>query len=145
MYHYTECGLPNVWLKNGYKEYETAYGKGIGVHNVDDLHKIIASHLVCYKAAITGAEVRFLRHCLDMSQSQLARIIGVGESSVRNWENHRGKITRPAERMLRVLVHEAIQGDGSVRELVERIANMNRDLLTRIELEERPSGWGMAA
>ncbi|MFK5985204.1 MAG: DUF559 domain-containing protein [Pseudomonadota bacterium] len=34
MYHYSSCGLQNIWLKNSYAEHDTNYGKGISIHNV---------------------------------------------------------------------------------------------------------------
>ena len=46
MYHYTECGLDNVWLSNGYTEKKTAYGKAVSISNADELHKILAEDLV---------------------------------------------------------------------------------------------------
>jgi len=42
MYHYTLCGLDNVWLENGYQVRETSYGQGISVHDVEGLHEVIA-------------------------------------------------------------------------------------------------------
>jgi hypothetical protein len=35
MYHYTESGLDNVWLANGYTVIETPYGKGVSVRDAD--------------------------------------------------------------------------------------------------------------
>lgn len=33
MYHYTQCGLDNVWLENGYKVKKTAYGQAVAVRS----------------------------------------------------------------------------------------------------------------
>jgi len=146
MYHYTECGLQNIYLKNGYEVHETPYGKGVSIHDADGLDRAIAKNLVFNKPYLTGAEVRFLRVYLDMPQVMLAEILGVGETSVRGWENHRTKITKPAERLLRTLVYEQIHGDGKVRDLIDRITKMNRKSYhKKLEMEEGSGGWEAAA
>jgi putative transcriptional regulator len=30
-YHYTECGLDNVYLENGFTVHKTAYGRGVSI------------------------------------------------------------------------------------------------------------------
>ena len=37
MYHYQGCGLPNVFLQNGYELVETPYGQGVTIHDLDFL------------------------------------------------------------------------------------------------------------
>lgn len=146
MYHYTDCGLRNVWLKNGYKNWETPYGKGTSISDLDGLHKAIGLHIVRYKHRLSGAEIRFLRGELDLSQRDLASILGVSENSVRAWENSRSRITRPAERLLRALYKEHVSGDGTVRDLIERISQINRDIhLDKLELENTNGQWREAA
>lgn len=147
MFHYESCGLANVWLKNGYQARETPYGRSVAIHDVEGLHRTIGLDLVNRKPALSGDEVRFLRKELDMSQAQLARFLGVGVSSVRGWENGRQAITLPAERMLRLIYREHVAGDGTVRGLVERLSEINREayLVERLELEETQDGWRPAA
>lgn len=147
MFHYESCGLPNVWLRNGYEIRETSYGRSISIHDVDGLHRTIGLDLVNRSPALSGTEVRFLRKELDLSQTQLARLLGVGETSVRGWENGRQLITPPAERMLRLLYREHVAGNGTVRELVERLSHFNRQThrAGRLELEETREGWKPAA
>ena len=45
-YHYTECGLDYVWLRNGFKRHETPYGSGVAITEADQLHKVIARAVV---------------------------------------------------------------------------------------------------
>ena len=59
MYDYTESGLDNVYLKNGYKIHKTVYGEGVSIENTDGLHKVIAKWLVEMPKPLIGAEVRF--------------------------------------------------------------------------------------
>ena len=66
MYHYTECGLPDVTLKNGYEVKETSYGEAVSIHNLEGLHRAIGMHLATETPALTGNEIRFLRKELDL-------------------------------------------------------------------------------
>lgn len=86
MYHYRECGLPNVYLINGYREIETPHGRGVAIEDVENLHMTIAHYLVEEKPSLTGSEVRFTRKLLELTQTQLAELLGVEDQSVRRWE-----------------------------------------------------------
>ena len=146
MYHYTSCGLRGIWLRNGYTETKTSYGKGVAIHDIEGLHEVIGIYFVKNKPRLSGAEVRFLRKELDLSQLRLAEVLGVGESSVRGWENHRTKITLPADRLLRLIYLETIEGDGIVRKLVDRLSLLDTiSYSMRCEMEETDVGWKKAA
>lgn len=41
MYHYTDGGLRNVWLKNGYTEQSTPYGEAVAFADVQGLTRAI--------------------------------------------------------------------------------------------------------
>jgi len=41
MLHYTDGGLKNVWLQNGFEIRKTPYGKGVAIHDIDGLTKAI--------------------------------------------------------------------------------------------------------
>lgn len=143
MLHYLGCGLPNVWLRNGYEERGTAYGKAVSVQDVEGLHRAIGLMLVRDKPLLSRAEVRFLRKELDLSQGALGQMLGVGETTVRGWESPRGRIPRPAERLLRQIYLESQQEDSLLRELIERIAQIDREAHTaRLEFERDSSGHG---
>jgi DNA-binding transcriptional regulator YiaG len=86
MYHYRESGLPNVYLLNGYREIETPYGPGVSIEDVEGLHMVISHALVEEKPSLTGPEVRFIRKFLQLTQIQLAELLGVEDQSVRRWE-----------------------------------------------------------
>lgn len=86
MYHYKECGLDNVWLGNGYKEYDTPYGKGVAVEQADELLQAIALQLVQKPALLTGKELRFLRVQMRLSQPELGAMHNVSGQMVSLWE-----------------------------------------------------------
>jgi hypothetical protein len=41
MYHYTECGLKNVWLTNGYQVCEFDGEKAVSITDAEQLHEVI--------------------------------------------------------------------------------------------------------
>ena len=59
-YHYTECGLDNVYLANGYEMKETPSGRLVSIHNIHDLHHAIGKALVFKPGVLIGSEIRFI-------------------------------------------------------------------------------------
>lgn len=142
MYHYVDCGLPNVHLVNGYHEKDTPFGPAVAIDNLEGLHKAIGQRIVASSNPLTGPEVRFLRKELNMTQKDLAVLLGVNEQSVANWEKL-GSIQPPEDRLLRALYAEHVSGNAKVRELVDLLAQQSkiRAALSRLEFEETEQGW----
>lgn len=146
LFHYTGCGLRNIYLRNGYEIKDTPYGKTVAIHNLEGLHRAIGLNIVRNKPKLSGGEIRFLRKELDLSQKVLADFLGVSENSVRGWENNRGKITKAPERVLRLIYCEFACEKPEVKNLIERISQLSRDIhYATIEFEETNSGWSTAA
>ena len=140
MYHYTECGLENVWLSNGYRVKETAYGMAVSVEDVDGLHAVLASHLIQKRGRLTGKEFRFLRLVLRMSQDGLAKMLGVQEQSVSLWERT-GKVPKSNDMVLRMLAQEKVAGHCGVADMIDRINTVERLLSQQIVASERGHKW----
>ncbi|MEE9217088.1 MAG: hypothetical protein V3U32_06585 [Anaerolineales bacterium] len=140
MYHYTECGLNNVWLVNGFKDHETRYGKGVAIVDADGLYRVIALGLVNHKPRLSGGEFRFLRNELDLSQAALARVLGNDMQSVARWEKC-GRVPKMAERFLRALYREHVEGNARIREIVDRLNEMDQRAQEKMILEETKRGW----
>jgi DNA-binding transcriptional regulator YiaG len=66
---------------------ETPHGIGYAIADLDSLHKSIAKYVVTSPRKLCGQEVRFLRSVLELSQTSLAKIIGVSRSTVARWES----------------------------------------------------------
>ncbi len=145
LYHYTDSGLRNVYLKNGYSIKKTPYGRGVSIHDVGGLHQLLGMELVCNKAGkLSSTEIRFLRVEMDLPQVQLAGLLGVSENTIRAWENNRGKITKPAELLLRTLYKQYADLDSDIRQAVEHLASLNRRE-GKLVLVESKKGWKTAA
>ncbi|HEY7803935.1 MAG TPA: hypothetical protein VIC30_05820 [Orrella sp.] len=87
MYHYTDGGLRNVWLANGYEIKQTPYGEGVVFHNLDGLTRCICLALTRKPSKLTGAEFRYIRSAgMLLSQPALGKLIGIDGQSVARWE-----------------------------------------------------------
>jgi putative transcriptional regulator len=142
-YHYTDSGLRNIWLASGFEVVETNYGKGVAIHDVEGLHRAIGETLA-KKAWLTGAEVRFLRKEMDMSQRALGNLLGNTDQAIAKWEKL-GKVPKTADRMIRLIYLEHIGGSVPIRQTIERINDTDRHEQDRMTAEESESGWRIAA
>lgn len=140
MYHYTECGLANVWLANGYTEKQTVYGKAIAVTNADTLHKVLAQELMKKPSRLTGKEFRFLRVQLKLSQSATATMQGVSEQNVSLWERH-GKVPKANDNLMRVLYMLHNSNDQFLHETFDRMMTVERLVYQRIVAHATDTGW----
>lgn len=128
MYQYTESGLRNVWLRNGYTITDTSYGSVVNVQNLNGLIRAIANALVQKTDALTSPEIRYLRHFIDISQKDFATFVGVQEQTVSLWERSKQRIPKSADVVLRALVLELLSGRLKFRELLDSISLKNQSI-----------------
>lgn len=138
-YHYTESGLRNVWLQNGFVIRKTAEGEGVSIHDVDGLHRALGCALA-NKPCLTGTEVRFLRREMGLSQRGLGELVGVTDQTVALWER-RGKMPKTADRMLRLIYLEHIQANAPIVATIRRLNDLDMRDYERIIAEEAGDGW----
>lgn len=138
-YHYTESGLTNVWLANGYTIRKTKYGEGVSIHAVDGLHRAVAQALA-NKPRLTGAEVRFLRKEMGLSQRGLGELLGVTDQAVALWER-KGRLPKTADRLLRLIYIEHDKGNAPIRTTIQRINDMDSLDHSQIIAREDKGNW----
>ena len=144
-FHYTGCGLDDIYLVSGYEISETPYGPGVTIKNLDGLHEAIGRYLVERKKLLSGAEIRFLRSQMSLTQSQLARLMGYSAQQVARWEKEQSEMPGAAERLLRVLFKEHIDGPTPVHEILEVLDQMDARETYRLLFEATIDGWRSAA
>lgn len=140
MYHYTECGLDNVWLENGYTIHDTPYGKGVSISDADGLDKAVAMCLTKKPGRVTGKEFRFLRTLLGLAQHNLADMMGVTEQSISLWERT-GKVPKQGDAAMRLIVLEKFNDDGRWSKMIERINAVDRLVNQQIVFREQRHKW----
>jgi len=146
MYHYKTCGLDNVYLVNGYDEIETAEGKAVSIHRLDDLHRAIAENIVNLPRRIQGKEFRFLRTELDMSQKAIGDLMGKKDQSIAKWEKGEQPVPQLADLTIRHLYQESIGMNSTLRSLFDVINQIDRSRQEmQMRFRENDNGWHTAA
>lgn len=126
MYHYTDGGLRNVWLANGYEIKKTPYGEGVAFHNLDGLSRSICMALTRKASLLTGAEFRYIRSAgMQLSQPALGKLMGIDGQSVARWEKT-SKVPRWADKLVRLLYTAQAEGNEPIAKAVERIKTVER-------------------
>jgi len=138
MYRFTDGGLRNVWLENGYAVENTPYGEVVSIQDVPGLVQAVCKVLIRKKTRLTGVEFRYLRQAMLMSQASLGKALGRSDQSVANWEK-RGKIPKFADSMLRVLYAAHSDGNEKVKNIIHALNDVDRAI--HIVMRESKKGW----
>lgn len=133
-FHYTACGLDDIYLCNGYTIHETDYGRGVSIKHLDKLHQAISLHLVLGRKSLSPTEFRFLRKQLDQTQNELADCLGVDGQTVARYEKGDTGIPSPADRLLRVIYILSLIPASARAKLLDEIM----DLMKKEDDEVRP-------
>lgn len=106
--NYTDGGLRNVWLANGYEIKKTPYGEGVAFHNLDGLTRSICMALTRKASLLTGAEFRYIRSAgMLLSQPALGKLMGIDGQSVARWEKT-SKVPRWADKLVRLVKQKIV-------------------------------------
>jgi len=130
MYNYNDSGLDYIWLRDGYDELDTPYGKGIVIHELEELHKVIALDIIENCPDLSGHEFRFLRKELGFTQSSLGSLLGKNQQTIAIWEKEKAKEGIPvmAQNIIRGIYKERFNGNLKFEKLITRINDLDRKL-----------------
>ena len=148
IYHYTECGLDNVYLVSGYDIVESPTGRHqVTIKDIDGLHEAVGRHLIKSKKDLNGDEIRFLRHEMLMSQSVLARLLDVSDQTINRWERDKSNVPKPAEALIRFLYKEHVEDSSGidVRGTLRKIADIEEDLDEALKFSGADEQWKLLA
>ena len=141
MYHYTDGGLRNVWLANGYEIKKTPLGEGVVFHNLDGLTTSICIALTKKAGVLTGSEFRYIRSAgMLLSQPALGKLMGIDGQSVARWEKT-GKVPKWADKLVRLVYLAQAQGNEPISSAVERVKTVGRLVKQRIVVKESLGQW----
>lgn len=127
-YHYTECGLDDVYLVSGYEREATGYGEAVSVKKADDLHVEIGFYLATEEKMLTGKELRFLRKEMGLTQAELGQYVGLDAQTVARWEKDQYPVTPAADIVIRLLYLEHIG----------RLPEKLREMLNKLDERDAP-------
>ena len=145
MYHYTDGGLRNVWLANGYKVRKTPHGDAIAIRDVEGLTEAICKALVQKTHALTKTEFRYIRTSgLMLSQAALGSSLGVDAQTVARWEKNT-HIPKMADKMIRLTYLEHANGNVRLKSAFETLRAVERAMNgpqpTRVIVEAKGEHW----
>jgi DNA-binding transcriptional regulator YiaG len=141
MYHYTDGGLRNVWLANGFEIKKTPFGDAVSFHDSDGLAQAICQALSAKAGLVTGVELRYIRSAgMGLSQPALGKLMGIDGQSIARWEKS-GKVPRWADKLLRLLYAGHAQGEESICRVIDRIKTAERVVKQRIVVQEDQGHW----
>jgi DNA-binding transcriptional regulator YiaG len=107
-YHYTECGLQNVFIDGLVFHVDDAGDEIITIPAINELHLRISQGIVSHKHGMTGEELRFLRTEMGYTQSELAAVVHHDKQSIGRWERGEYDIDSAAEAIIRKLAMEKL-------------------------------------
>lgn len=142
LYHYSECGLPNVYLKNGFTLEEIDGEEYLSIDDVGGLHHAIALQLAEKKQSLTGREFRYFRQLFNHSRRVLGELLGVDQQTVGRWEKGESAIPKTVDAAIRQLYLESVNEDSNLSFLLQRLAETEaEEMMSDIVMEEKDHHW----
>mgnify|MGYP006282299137 CR=1 FL=1 len=134
-WHYTACGLDNVWLANGYVVKNTRHGQAVSVSDVDGLHQLLAQTLIEKPGRLSGKEFRFLRTLLGLSQEALGSVFDFSENAVSLWER-KDTVPSACDQWLRMLVLAKLEGNTKLSDALARTQTVHQLIYQKYVVKE---------
>ena len=126
MYKYTDGGLRNVWLVNGYRIHKTPYGEAVSIDDLDGLTDALCNAFARKKKPLSQTEFRYLRTSgLMLSQAALGSTLGVDAQTVARWEKC-AYIPKMADKLIRLIYLEHANGNVRLKAAFEAIQAVER-------------------
>ncbi len=134
-FHYTACGLGNVYLLSGVKsEKDQEYGPVVTIERTQDLHRAIALQLIHMERKLSGSEFRFLRKLMNQTQADLARVMKVDVQTIANYEK-KGNIPGPSQQLMRIFAYVHLLPEEASAKAAKSIA-LDGNLREHLPLKE---------
>lgn len=142
---YTGCGLDDIWLISGYEVEDIDGEEAITIKNLDGLHAAIGMALARRKKILSGKEIRFLRQQMDLTQSELARLVGCDPQQIARYEKGINKMPGSTDRLLRMLYREHLHDDATVRNILEALDELDGRIGDKQVFKSTSEGWRAAS
>jgi DNA-binding transcriptional regulator YiaG len=101
-FKYSASGLPNIYLLNGVTIEDSSYGPIVTIENLNGLHHAIGLHIIEKPESMTGAEFRFLRKQMGLTQVELATAMRTSDQTIANYEKGKTADLGPADPYMRL-------------------------------------------
>lgn len=139
LYHYTESGLPGVFLKNvKWSECPACHARELTVPRVGQLHRCIAWRVVTKPTMLTGEEIVFLRKMLRKNQKQMAELLGLSQVVLNRWETGARQGHASANDGKIRLIYLTMQRDEYTQRINQEIWEMLHRLFGKVSKRAAP-------
>ncbi|MFT3907227.1 MAG: helix-turn-helix domain-containing protein [Steroidobacteraceae bacterium] len=143
--HYTGCGLDDVYLCSGYELIPAEDGDDLVIQDIDGLHRAIGEFLARHKKGLSGKEFRFLRKQMNLTQSELATLMGSTDQAVARWEKAKSRIPGSSETLIRVMYLGHVEKEFHLHEVLRDLRSADAPVIDRQLFTETEDGWKAAA
>jgi len=109
LYHYTECGLDNVYIGGLDPVRNDAGEMVITIPYINKLLRAIAEGIVSHKKGISGAELRYLRTGMELTQAELAVLVHKDKQTIGRWERCETEMDGATEAFIRSMAIEKLK------------------------------------
>ena len=146
-YHYTECGLDNVYLVNGFSISKDGNEEVILINDIHGLHQAIGIHIANKTGLLKGKEIKFIRTMFDVSPKTLGLMLGYDYQTILAWEKNKSPISVTADHFLKVLFMNYLDVEsgkeiyGKINELADLDAEITESNCDKIQFEEVSDRW----
>ena len=82
---------------------------------------------------------------MDLTQSELARLVGCEAQQIARYEKEQNKMPGPADRVLRMLYRDHLDDHSSARSVLEALDELDARMDDRQVFSETAEGWRPAA
>ena len=144
-YRYKACGLEGIFLLNGYTVETVDDEEFVSITDIDGLHCAIGRHLVMSRKGLAPKEIRFLRNTMDVTQAELADMLGNSSQSVARWEKGECEMPGTAEKLLRAIYLASLMSDEELKGLRDFLTHRLQELDEIDELSAAPAQFQLFA
>ena len=138
-HHYTESGLPNVWIECQ-KTVDDAGETTYIIPAINRIHKAIAQGIVLSDGALTGAEIKFLRTEMGWTQTELGELVHRTRPTIARWESGDGAIDGAADALLRILAIDKLKLKKAPSETITRKHDIASNTKKAIRIAQQNHG-----
>lgn len=110
-YRYTASGLDNVVLVDLPQCIDDNGDKCVTIPRINMLHKAIAAGIVLRNVGMSGAELKFLRTLMGLTQAELGKIVNRDAQTIGRWERAEFENDPNCEAIIRLVAAERLQLD----------------------------------
>lgn len=137
MYKFTDGGLRDIWVANGYEIENDEFGETVAFKDINGLVAAVCQHLIRKAFTLTGAEFRYLRTAMLMSQSDLGANVGRSDQAVALWEKN-DSAPKLADLFIRTLAAVKFNPDETASRLLGVGSKANGK---KVVFRHTASGW----